>query len=316
MKKMRRAIGGYVFLAAILLFAISCSSDPRKVLEKAARCMQQGDYPGAEKNFRWLLRQNPDDTHLQANLAFALTAQDKRDKHDEAITIYGKLVSEGEGAYDLFANFAKSLNAVGREDEAITWNYRTLSVFPRLVDVRGDLAKLLVKNGRSYEALALLASFDNELEDRGANPYFKAQRIAISATLPPPSETSTAVLKAVKIAGHYYSIVLGDNDESLPFIIDTGATHTTMSRQALETLRFAIPRNAQYVTLQTAENREITGQQFTLPKLHVGPYILKNVKVVVCENCASLLGQTTLERFDLTTKNADGLEYLSMKLRS
>jgi len=38
--------------------------------------------------------------------------------------------------------------------------------------------------------------------------------------------------------------------------------------------------------------------------------------VVVCEDCVALLGQTTLERFDLKTVRIDGLDVLSMSLRS
>ena len=301
-----------VFALALLL--VACAKDPQDIQEEAAKCMSSGDYKCAESNFRWLLKRKPSDVQIQANLAFALTSQDK---HTEAISIYQKLINEGEGTYDFFAYFATSLNAVGREDDAITWNYRALSIVPRLVDVRGSLAKLLVKKGRPYEALSLLASFDDELESQGKAPYFKAQRIAITTTLlSAPSEIATSTLRAAKIGGHHYSIVIGKNDESLPFMIDTGASHTTMSPQTLDALGSTVPQDAKRITLQTADKREIVGRQFLLPRLQIGPYSLKSVQVVVCETCASLLGQTTLERFDLATSKVDGVDFLSLKLRS
>ena len=292
---------------------MACTKDPQDIRKKAVECVSSGDYKGAETNYRWLLKQKPNDGVIQANLAFVLTSQDK---HTEAIIFYQKLINEGEGTYDLFAYFAKSLKAVGREDEAITWNYRALSIVPKLVDVRGDLAKLLVKKGRPYEALSLLASFDDHLEARGEDPYFKAQRIAIATALTASQESATIVVKAAKIDGHHYSVVMGKNGENRPFMVDTGASHTTMSRQVLETLGFSVPKEIKRVILQTADNRRIDGQQFVLAKLQVGPYSLINVHVVVCETCASLLGQTTLERFDLTTSKVDGVEFLTMKLRS
>lgn len=55
--------------------------------------------------------------------------------------------------------------------------------------------------------------------------------------------------------------------------------------------------------------------QFAVPMLRVGPFALENQQVVVCDDCASLLGQSTLERFDLQTTQKDGLEVLSMRLR-
>ena len=297
----------------VLLMSIACTKDPRDIQKKAVECTISGDHKCAEENYRWLLKQKPNDVVIQANMAFALTLQDK---HTEAIELYQKLINEGEGTYDLFAYFAKSLQAAGREDEAITWNYRALSIVPNLVDVRSELAKLLVKNGRPYEALSLLASFDDYLETQGKGYYFKAQRISIAAALPSSPESAKTIVKAAKIDGHYYSVIIGKNGEPLSFMIDTGASHTTISRQTLETLGLSVPKEAKRVVMHTADNRQIDGQQFHLAKLQVGPYSLKNVQVIVCETCASLLGQTTLERFDLTTSKIDGVEFLAMKPRS
>ena len=103
--------------------------------------------------------------------------------------------------------------------------------------------------------------------------------------------------------------------QSEPFLIDTGASHTTMSWEVLQRLGIQIPDQAALVHMETADSRRITGRQFTIPNLQIGPYILKDVPVVQCSNCNSLLGQSTLERFDLATRKANGLEILSMKLR-
>lgn len=300
-------------IAFVLFFIlVACTKNPQDIQKKAVKCLSSGDYECAESNYRWLVTQKPDDVRFQANLAFALTSQGK---HAEAITLYQKLINEGEGAYDLFAYYARSLDAVGRDDDAITWNYRTLSIVPELVDVRGELAKLLIKRGRPYEALSLLTSFDSQLEIKGKHPYFAAKRIAITSTLPAPQENTTITHKTVKIGGHHYSVVIGEHGESLSFLIDTGASHTTMSPQALKIFSAAIPSDAKRIILQTADNRKIIGQEFILPTLQVGPYSLKNIKVVVCETCEPLLGQSTLERFDLATSNVGGVDYLTLKLR-
>ena len=52
-----------------------------------------------------------------------------------------------------------------------------------------------------------------------------------------------------------------------------------------------------------------------IPRLQVGPFVLKNVDVVVCENSSSLLGQTTLDRFDMATSRTEGVDFISLKLR-
>jgi len=299
-------------LAAILLLA-ACSREPAAVLQEAAEAMGTGDYARAEDDFRWLLKRTPDDTKLQANLAFALTQQGK---HEEALPLYESLVRGGDGTYDLFAFYAKSLDATGHGDDAILWNYRALSVVPQLVDVRGNLAKLLVKHDRPFEALSLLASFDEQLEQKGRDPYFTGQRIAIASALPPPDATGApAPVKAVKIEGHFHTVAIGKNDASLPLLVDTGASHTTFSPEALRSLNLGNWGPATPIRLQTADGRNVSGREFTLPQLQIGPHVLQNVTIVTCDHCASLLGQSTLERFDLKTAKVDGLEVMTMTLR-
>lgn len=300
-----------VLLAALLL--IGCRKEPAKVLEDAAEAMSTGDFATAEEDFRWLLERTPEDARLQANLAFALTSQGK---HAEAIDIYRTLVGAGDGSYDLFAYYAKSLDAAGRHDDAIIWNYRALSVVPQLVDVRGDLAKLLVKNGRPFEALSLLSSFDDRLESMGKQPYFEAQRIAITSSLPKSDAARPdTTMTAVRIEGHFYTVAVGDNGESLPMMIDTGASHTTATRESLAMLGLALPKTSRGVSLQMADGSEIQGLEYTLPTFRIGPHTLRDVRVVTCEDCAALLGQSTLERFDLKTTRRDGLEVMTMTLR-
>jgi clan AA aspartic protease (TIGR02281 family) len=297
---------------AFVLALVACTRDPATVEKQAATHMGSGDFKDAEEEFRWLSLQRPKDTRFQANLAFALTEQDK---DAEAIPIYSKLIDGGDGTYDLFAYYAKSLDGMGRDDDAITWNYRALMIVPQLVDVRENLAKILTRRGRPYEALSLLASFDSQLEEQGKNSYFEGQRIAIAAKLPPPAETSRSSIQATKIDGAYFTVAIGKNGESEPFLIDTGASHTTMSWEVLGKLGIQIPDVARQVGMETADSRQVMGRQFTIPRLQIGPYVLKNVPVVQCANCNSLLGQSTLERFDLATKKANGLEILSMRLR-
>lgn len=51
------------------------------------------------------------------------------------------------------------------------------------MDVRGDLAKLLVQQQRPYVALGLLSVFDEHLEAIGQQRYFQAQRISIESSV-------------------------------------------------------------------------------------------------------------------------------------
>lgn len=296
-------------IVAVCLLMISCQKTPSDVLRDAAENASTGDYAGAEEKYRWLLQKSPNDDRLKANLAFMLTRQNK---NAEAIALYQQLIKSGEGTYDLFAFYADSLEASGNDEEAITWEYRALSIVPTLVDVRGKLAKLLVKVGRPYEALTLLASFDGNLEMQGHSPYFAGQRIAIQTSLPDTAGAGTATMRSAKLDGHFYSVVFGNNDSAASFMIDTGASYITMSNQTLTKLGFSVPRNARHVDMMTADGRRVDGQLFQLHRIGVGPFVLENVPTVVSDNALSLLGQSVLDRFDLKTEKVGNTEFLTL----
>ncbi|MES1191758.1 MAG: aspartyl protease family protein [Steroidobacter sp.] len=297
----------------MLLLVISCQKTPNDVLRDAVQDAGAGNYEGAEDKFRWLLQKSPDDDRLKANLAFMLT---KENKHAEAIALYQQLIKSGDGTYDLFAYYADSLQASGNDEEAIAWDYRALAVAPTLVDVRGKLAKLLVKTDRPYEALTLLASFDGNLEQQGHAPYFSGQRIAIQSSLPETASVDTLTMRSPKLESHFYAVVFGKNDAAVPFMIDTGASYITMSNRTLTKLGFEVPGNARRVVMMTADRRKVDGRMFQLRHIRVGPFALDNVAVVVSDNAMPLLGQSALDRFDLNTQKISNTEFLTLSQRA
>lgn len=137
-------------------------------LSEAKACLSAGDMRCAEADFNAYLQKYPSDASATAIMALTLT-QDGR--HHEAIRYYERAAKLGVSTYDFYANYAVSLNNEGRLDEAIKMNYAALKIVPSLVDVRGALADQLVRQGKPKDAVALLESFDQTLEDQGHPPY-------------------------------------------------------------------------------------------------------------------------------------------------
>lgn len=142
----------------------------------AEACYRQQDYRCAALNYYGYLKLYPTETDNRAIYALTLT---KSGQHAIAVPQYAQVLKEGAGTYDLFANYAISLDAVGKADESIKWNRKTLELVPNLVDVRGTLAQQLVKQGKYDEAIKLLQDFDSYLKARGQSPYFTGQIMTI-----------------------------------------------------------------------------------------------------------------------------------------
>jgi clan AA aspartic protease (TIGR02281 family) len=285
---------------------------------QVAECEQAHDLACAQDAWTDYLKLRPDDGLAHANLGQVMN---RRDDHAHAVVEFKRAIDGGEGAYDLFGWYADSLASLGRNDEAIDWSYKSLSIVPNLVDVRGKLAKLLVAQGRPYEALSLLQGFDAESIARGHPAYFEGQRIAIASGLtdaaaaPSPHAKDVQVLRLPVMGGHFFAPVALGGGRPQAFMVDTGATVTAVTPEMLEQSKAAYKVVQPVVIMTTADGRKVTAQGITIVSLAVGPYMLHDVTAVLCTHCVSLLGQSALSHFDLRSSRTQGVEFLTLTAR-
>jgi predicted aspartyl protease len=282
---------------------------------RIGQCERDADLNCAQETLEALLRKHPDDAVARAHLGLVLA---HRDDDAHAVVEFKRAIDGGEGTYDLFAWYADSLSRLGRGDEAIEWSYRSLSLVPNLVDVRGKLAKLLVARGRPYEAISLLASFDANAVATGREAYFEGQRIAIESAIaaaPAGAASAPDSLRLPAMAGHFYAPVALGGGRPLAFMVDTGASATTVTPELLEAAKVDYRVVVPVMTMATADGRRVAAQGIVISTLRVGPYVLRDVPAVRCEHCEPLLGQASLSHFDLRSARTQGVEFLTLTPR-
>lgn len=284
--------------------------------EKAIQgCMRAYDLDCAEKNWRQVLRLRPNDTRALANLGMLLN---RRDKHDAAISLFQRAIELGEGTYDLFAYYADSLGKLGRTDEAIDWSYKSLAAFPRTVDVRGKLAKLLVAQKRYHEALGLLSAFDEYAYRQGQAAYFDGQRIAIESLLAKDAsaaEPKASVLRLSKLDAHYYAPLTLGEARPTAFVVDTGASVLSLSEELLSRSKVAFKTINPHAGGTLADGRRMQGRTVSIESLRIGAYELRKVQAFVCHGCVPLLGQNALAKFDMKSVRQQGVDFMLLSPR-
>lgn len=281
----------------------------------AMECARAQDLGCEEANWRDYVRLRPDDSRGAAWLGRTLN---RRGKDAQAVAEFQRAVSAGAGGYDMFAFYADSLQKLGRNDEAMAWFYRSLSVDARQVDVRGKLAELLVSARRPYEAMSLLQAYDDWLESHGQQPYFSAQRMSIETGLGHAGGAGSPELGALRVPmvdGHYIVPVTLGEARPRPFVIDTGASITTLSERQLRESKVGYRVVDPEARMRTADGRMVTARAIVIDSLHVGPFALARVPAVVCEDCVALLGQATLNRFDLRSERVQGTGFIWLTAR-
>lgn len=283
--------------------------------DRIGKCERDVDLPCAQETLQALLKKNPDDVTARAHLGLVMA---HRDDDAHAVVEFQRAIDGGEGTYDLFAWYADSLARLGRNDEAIEWSYRSLSLVPNLVDVRGKLARLLVARGRPYEALSLLESYDAAAVAKGRDGYFEGQRIAIESALSTAATGAAAAPASLRLPvmeGHFYAPVALGIGRPVAFMVDTGATTTTVTPELLADAKVDYRVVQAVVTMTTADGRHVNAQGIAISTLRIGPYVFHDVPAVKCEHCAALLGQASLSHFDLRSTRTQGVEFLTMTPR-
>jgi len=303
-------------ICAVLLSSCSKIYTANDYKKASQDCLKARDLNCAEENWAKYVQMRPNDSVGHAHYAILLNWNDKP---DQAIVQAERAIQMGEGTYDLYAAYAASLEKVGRTDEAIDWSYKTLAVVPTLVDVRGSLAKILVQKNQQYEALALLTSFDDGLIAKGKNAYFEGQRIAIETNidrLGNSKDARTEVLRVTRFGDHFYVPVRFGASHASAFMVDTGATLTTMNDDMLKQLKLPYKVVNNQVPLHTADGRVAAARQITVESMNVGPFELHDMQIFICPKCASLLGQNSLSKFNLKSSRNQGVEFLTFEPRA
>lgn len=216
----RCVLTAFAFAICSHAYAAYNSEDYKRAI---GQCLKVHDYDCAQKNYEQYLKLRPDDTTMITNLGQVMAWQDNL---TGAIQQYEKAISRGEGAYNLFAYYADALGKTGRIDEAIDWSYRSLAAVPTQLDLRSNLAKLLVHQKRYYEALALLSGYDDSLTAHGEPAYFTAQRIAIESVIARydgAQSINTASLRLPKVDKFFIAPVTVGDARPVSFMVDTGA---------------------------------------------------------------------------------------------
>ncbi len=305
-----------VFIGAFAL--LGCTQTPKTPAElqkSALECMRNQDFECAEQDLQEYVRLRPNDGSAFARLGIV---QNQRSEDAKAVASFQKAISLGEGTYDLFYYYANSLANLGKTDQAIDWYYKTLDVVPSLVDARGNLTKLLLQKKRYFEALALLASFDDHLTAIGQQPYFTGQRISIEADMrqaDPKQFEEKSQLRLSKTYGNFYAPVILGQSQVTAFVVDTGATFTVVSDHFLRKskARYKLIRSG--VEMRIANGKRVRANLINIDSMMLGAFHLKDVSAVECSGCLLLLGEKTLSRFDISSSKVEGVEFLTLKPR-
>jgi predicted aspartyl protease len=284
-------------------------ADPTDYYNLGLICNTTGRWKCSEEAFAKLLAQDKGNNVALANLAIAQT---HLGKYSSAVENFERLTNRAQGTYDTMAAYGRAEEGLGHGDDAIGWYYRSLAVNPRVLDVADRLIDLLVERKQYSEAFSVIGNLSYMTPQ--IDEIFKGRMIALAELEQKNGDPKAHAIRLVSIRDHHFlPIALEGMKKPALFMVDTGASELIVSRSFLAENGlgdYTVQGNG-IATL--ADGHAVFAKRVLFHRLRVGPWLLKNVSAVVCEGCAPLAGQSLLKRFQMSTRNHGGVEYMTLR---
>jgi tetratricopeptide (TPR) repeat protein len=242
-------------------------------------------------------------------VAYSLT---RKGDYAGALPFWIKYVKTEKPDHDLLFWYSRSLIATGRIEEAVDTIYYLFAKQTSSVELYQDLVIALKQAGRPYEAVSVLASASDRY------PSEKKRWQDLLANLEKTEELlknsrSPLALKVPRLGGRgfYIPVQIGTGGPLTSLAVEPDAWLVTLDTQFLRESGVQIPRSARTVQLQ-GSGEAIQAQRFILPELSIAGRTLKNVDVVACDQCQSLLGKQVLKRLGVQEKKINEVTFLKV----
>ena len=113
--------------------------------------------------------------------------------------------------------------------------------------------------------------------------------------------TGEIVIQQNPVNGHYF-LEGAINDNTLTFVVDTGATFVTLPSTVADEAQLYCKDK---FDMQTA-NGPISACSTTIQKLNFGPFVIKDIKAVIAPNLSQpLLGMNVLQQFKMAQEKGE-----------
>lgn len=260
----------------------------------------------ARRHYQEALWLRPESLSARANLAVVSWQLEEIKQAEEHFQNY---FSKGGGGHDLMAYYARFLLSQKRNEEAVSWFYRSLMTFTQNQRVANELIDLLMLNESLFESLSLIGAL---MADEGANSdFWKLKFKPIErrlSDLEKMQEKAPQTFRAPSLDGRRSWIpVRSEVGGSLYFLLlDRSETELTINESDLALWS--------YESLKKTKS-ESEAEVFQLAEFWVGPWRLQNLPYKTCKDCQSSLGSVILKDLSAEIEVEGAMSFLRLSAR-
>ncbi len=273
-------------------------------------CKKLGKHSCAAQAYTTALNKSPKSYNLAGALGIELSIIGQ---YDQAILTFQNYFSHSDGNHEHKRHYARALSNEDYIEDASEWYYKSLKDKPKSFATARELIHHLAKNELYGEALGVIGHYNNLFPKTRK----KWKQLIDEVTQKYTDYNSQYSITEMKIMGFnkylYAPGSLVEGGEVILFMVDPESEFLTLDLNALRA------HNLNFKTLGSKKvmannGRSIESLKILLPQLTVGPFQLKNVKALACENCAPLLGKDIMKRLNFKNlENNKGVQYITLR---
>ena len=272
-------------------------------------CKELKKHKCAAQAYTKALAKSPKSYNLAGALGIELV---KINEHDRAILTFQNFFSHEDGDDNHKQHFARALSEKEYIADATEWYYKSLQANAKNFDAAKELIQHLVKNELHVEALSVIGHY-NTLFPKTRKGWAKLTSEVKQAY---SEYTDKYDIKEIKISGInkylHAPVKFANQVDTQLFMVDPSSEFLTLDLKQLQEMSVDF-KNLGEKEVMATNGRYLKGTQVILPELQVGPFKLKDVKAMACDNCAFLLGKDVMKRLNFKTQDNKGIKYITLK---
>ena len=270
---------------------------------------RQGYRTGAAKVLEQIISSSQEDN--EQNNAFLASLYFSQEDYDKALLIYKKLMKESDSPEQYIFYYASCLFHQGEIDEALKQHYQLFSIADHYVDNVEGILKILLKQKKKHEGLSFLEGYLSKYPS--ALSYLGVYEHRFNQIVEVKEETDSAIIRIPEINRTFYAKVkIGTNKYPYTYIIDTGATITTISPKMYRANEAVIRKTGKSYTLVNADGSTNEAEEVFIDWIKIGGIELQNVRAVLKQKGDNLLGQNVLRKLKISIQKENNINIMTL----
>lgn len=230
----------------------------------------------------------------------------------EANTDFESYFAISKGSFEPAYAYARSLENVNREDEAVVWYLKSIEQNPASTETSNALVALLVKRGQYTEALSVIG---NMVTNSDSNAHLAKKTDSIVSMIADAPGRGPASISIPRINNQeFLPVKIGGTQQSY-LVIDQSSSSTILSNEFLERNQISDFRTIGKTRVSGSDGQTINGEKILIKNLTIGQWTFANVEAVKCDSCFSAAGKSLLKKFKKVSKLQEkGVQFTQIQI--